>query len=145
MELTLQGGLDAWDYQWLMSCWMHGGLSVVPKVDQVVNLGFRADATHTTHETHGWLAQGARPLGFPLRLPADVRADGERDQRYWRQTLRGPSLAWRAWRKLRAVLGLPKRGQPDRGEKVVVAGAASANAAPATTSWSDRVRFRAVA
>ena len=108
VEMTLRGSLDAWDYQWQISCWRHGGLSFVPKVDQITNVGFRADATHTTRETHGWLVQGARPLEFPLRLPTEVRADGERDRHYWRRGLRGPSLPYRVWRKLRAVLA-PKR------------------------------------
>lgn len=103
VELTLAGGLDAWDYQWHVACWQHGGLAAVPKWSQVRNLGFRADATHTTAETHGHLVQESRPLAFPLVHPAEVRADAARDRRFWRTVLRPPGLLRRVRRRLRRV------------------------------------------
>ncbi len=103
VELTLAGGLDAWDYQWHIACWQHGGLTVVPRWGQVRNLGFRADATHTTADTHGHLVQGSRPLAFPLVHPAAIRADAARDRRYWRTVLRPPGLVFRAQRRLRQL------------------------------------------
>ncbi len=103
VNLTLHGGLDAWDYQWLISCWMHRGLSIVPKMDQIVNIGFRDDATHTTLDSHGWIVQDARAMEFPLRVPAEVREDRRRDLGYWKSSLEGPSLPWRVSRRLRAI------------------------------------------
>lgn len=38
---------DAWDYQWNYSVWTQGGLSIIPAVNLISNIGFRADATHT--------------------------------------------------------------------------------------------------
>ena len=38
---------QAWDFPWIYSCWTRGGLSVVPSVNLVENLGFGPDATHT--------------------------------------------------------------------------------------------------
>jgi hypothetical protein len=40
--------IDTWDYQYLLTCWLHHGLSIVPRVNLVANIGFDADATHTT-------------------------------------------------------------------------------------------------
>lgn len=38
---------DVWDYQWLYSCWLQSGLSVLPNSNLVSNIGFGPDATHT--------------------------------------------------------------------------------------------------
>jgi len=37
----------SWDYQWLYSIWRQGGLTIVPNVNLVSNIGFREDGTHT--------------------------------------------------------------------------------------------------
>lgn len=34
-----------WDYAWMYSCWLHGGLSIIPGSNLVSNLGCRADGT----------------------------------------------------------------------------------------------------
>jgi hypothetical protein len=38
-----------WDYQWNYHCWSQNGLSIIPEVNLISNIGFRADATHTTY------------------------------------------------------------------------------------------------
>lgn len=40
-------GFDTWDYAWLFTCWLHNGLSILPEVNLVTNIGFGEDATHT--------------------------------------------------------------------------------------------------
>lgn len=42
--------LDTWDFQWTYACWMQAGLTILPDVNLISNLGFRADATHTKAE-----------------------------------------------------------------------------------------------
>ena len=42
------GLTDTWDYQWTYACWCQGALSIVPNSNLVSNIGFGADATHTT-------------------------------------------------------------------------------------------------
>lgn len=39
-----------WDYSWLYTCWTQNGLSIIPDVNLVSNIGFRADATYTRAE-----------------------------------------------------------------------------------------------
>jgi len=41
------GTIDTWDYQWVYACWQHGGVSAMPAVNLVSNIGFGQDATHT--------------------------------------------------------------------------------------------------
>jgi hypothetical protein len=42
-----QGLIDSWAYLWTYTCWIQGGLSIVPDVNLVTNIGFGSDATHT--------------------------------------------------------------------------------------------------
>ncbi len=41
------GKSDSWAYPWTLCCWMHHGLTALPSVNLVSNIGFGADATHT--------------------------------------------------------------------------------------------------
>lgn len=50
-DANYKGRVDVWDTQWIFACWLHGGLSITPAVNLVSNIGFRADATHTTWQT----------------------------------------------------------------------------------------------
>lgn len=40
--------VDSWFYPWMLTCWMHKGLTVVSKENLISNLGFTDNATHTT-------------------------------------------------------------------------------------------------
>jgi hypothetical protein len=66
---------DAWDFQWMLTCWQRGMLSVVPRVSQIMNIGFGSDATHTSG--YDLLNPAVRAqsseLTFPLRHNAEVR------------------------------------------------------------------------
>lgn len=42
-----KGLIDTWDYQWTYACWSQGGLSIIPDVNLVSNIGFGDDATNT--------------------------------------------------------------------------------------------------
>ena len=49
-NLTFDGSINTWDYQWTYACWSQNGLSILPKANLVSNIGFRSDATHTIFE-----------------------------------------------------------------------------------------------
>jgi hypothetical protein len=42
--------IDTWDYQWQYAIWNSNGLSVIPQVNLVTNIGFGTGATHTTEQ-----------------------------------------------------------------------------------------------
>jgi hypothetical protein len=44
--------IDTWDYQWYYTTWINRGLSIIPTANLVSNLGFSADATHTSDAGH---------------------------------------------------------------------------------------------
>jgi hypothetical protein len=39
--------LDTWDFQWVWTVWKNDGLSIIPNVNLVKNIGFGEEATHT--------------------------------------------------------------------------------------------------
>jgi hypothetical protein len=101
---------DAWDYQWNYAVWSQNGLSILPQVNLISNLGFRPDATHTraTDPRANLPVSDIREIQHPLALERDERMDrlvfdqvlgGERlRQRHtWQYRLSKPARLWRKW------------------------------------------------
>jgi hypothetical protein len=65
-----------WDYQWFFACLMNSGLTALPNRNLISNIGFGADATHTTdgRRTH-IAADGLGPLVHPSFILSDEVAD----------------------------------------------------------------------
>lgn len=47
-RLVDEGKPDSWAYRWTFTCLANGGLTALPNVNLVTNVGFGEDATHTT-------------------------------------------------------------------------------------------------
>lgn len=45
------GEPNTWDYAWTLTCWMNRGLTALPNVNLVSNIGCRSDGTHITGES----------------------------------------------------------------------------------------------
>ncbi len=70
---------DSWGYPWTFSCWVQGGLAVLPEVNLVSNIGFDARATHTkTVEPN--MVVPAEAMEFPLRHPRFLLRNSMADQ-----------------------------------------------------------------
>lgn len=95
-----------WDYQWVFSCWLAHGLTVLPDVNLVTNIGWREDATHTTALDHPLANLPSSALPFPLQHPKDVHPDRLADDYTMDEVfgLRRKSLATRARGRLRGLL-----------------------------------------
>ncbi len=78
-DLAFSGRLNTWDYQWIFTCWMMKGLSVMPAINLVSNIGFGQDSTHTKKGDHYVVALPKEGLSFPLRHPEDVAVDRRAD------------------------------------------------------------------
>lgn len=44
--------LDTWDFQWVYTVWQRKGMSIIPNVNLVSNIGFGEEATHTKDTGH---------------------------------------------------------------------------------------------
>jgi hypothetical protein len=69
---TYLGKMNTWDYQWTFSCWINDGLSILPEVNLVKNIGFDSSGTHTTNQFNPYANLKTRPISFPLKHPTEV-------------------------------------------------------------------------
>jgi hypothetical protein len=115
-DLTHAGKLDAWDYQWELCRVLQSGLTVVPSVNLVCNIGCGADATHTVDGNARFSGLPVEPLRFPLRRPLGVVRDVEFDRRVlalqepWSWRLLVPSPVRDRLRPLRRAVQRALRG-----------------------------------
>lgn len=74
------GKIDTWDYQWQLSQWQIGGLTVIPRVNMMQNIGFDASATHTTNSNTWEAALRARPLMQPYVHPKNIQRNTDAEK-----------------------------------------------------------------
>jgi hypothetical protein len=85
LDLVSSGALSAWDSKWSLGKALAGGLSIIPPVNLVTNIGFGAGATHSLDEAD---LRAALPRGSVS--PADPfgsKPIGEIDPTYDRWSL----------------------------------------------------------
>jgi hypothetical protein len=88
-ERAYQGKTGTWDYQWMFACWLQSGLTILPNVNLISNIGFGVNATHTV--TAGRVAEMAtESLSFPLAHPPimvrDARADKQATRLFFQKS-----------------------------------------------------------
>lgn len=71
--------IDTWDYSWLLTCWMHGGLTCTPSQNLIQNIGFGSDATHTVNPNSKHAQMVAQPLTLPLTHPEIIERSRRND------------------------------------------------------------------
>jgi hypothetical protein len=71
--------IDTWDYQWVLACWLQNGLTIVPNVNLISNIGFGINATHTTDRDNKLANLPVQPMCLPLQHPKFVVCDSESD------------------------------------------------------------------
>jgi len=77
-HLLNYGQLDTWDYIWTYSCWVNNGLTALPNVNLVQNIGFDIDATHTTQQEAVHRSIPAKQLS-EIKHPSFVIRDEQAD------------------------------------------------------------------
>ncbi len=75
------GRIDIWDAQWAFACFKNQGLSLIPRLNLVSNMGFGAGATHTT-ETPVFRVPKVCEMSDQLKLPSALTADFVFDRKY---------------------------------------------------------------
>lgn len=69
------GKVDTWDYQWSFAQLVHSGLSVVPAVNLISNVGFNSNATHTVNSRTLFAGLPTMPCRFPLVINQQITVD----------------------------------------------------------------------
>lgn len=73
-----QGRIDTWDFSWAYAFWKNNGLSILPEVNLVSNIGFGNSATHTTDPSSklAYLpTQEIKELAHPPQIRPNIQAD----------------------------------------------------------------------
>jgi hypothetical protein len=86
-DKLFRGEIDTWDYQWGFTKNFNHGLSIIPSGNLIRNIGFGADATHST-STNERGPQSLHQPSFPLRHPKYVLPDARHDAEYLSRFLR---------------------------------------------------------
>jgi hypothetical protein len=74
--------IDTWDYQLLFSIWNASGISVIPNVNLISNIGFGDGATHTTGTNNKCSTKLTSPI-FPITHPSDFSINFVADNRFY--------------------------------------------------------------
>ncbi|WP_051036638.1 hypothetical protein [Calothrix sp. PCC 6303] len=104
------GKFNTWDYQWLFSQWFHDGLSVIPNVNFISNIGFGVKATNTTNssETTPFANRSISGITFPLKHPANIIAHKKADT-FTQKTRFDPSFLTRVKLKLHRAIKIKRK------------------------------------
>lgn len=78
-EVDPPGKMNIWDYQWTFACWANNGLSILPNVNLISNIGFDDHATHTRNDEGQVSSWAAEAMPFPLRHPRYMIRDTDAD------------------------------------------------------------------
>ena len=78
-DKAFNGKINTWDIQLLFAFLMQNGLCVLPSVNLVSNIGFRADGTHTKSVNESAILL-SNPLTFPLSHPRSIIRDERQDR-----------------------------------------------------------------
>jgi len=68
-QRTYEGDPTVWDYRWTFACWIQNGLTILPNVNLVSNIGFGEDATHTIGSKSRVANLPVKEMNFPLKHP----------------------------------------------------------------------------
>lgn len=76
------GKIDAWDYQWLFNCMSQSGISIVPSINLISNIGFGENATHTFEVNSNASSVKTGVINYPYRINKFVIVDKEFDNNF---------------------------------------------------------------
>lgn len=70
---------DSWAYLWEFTCWVQGGLTVLPRTNLVSNIGYSSQGTHTHNTKSPFSNLATRSMEFPLLHPPFMIRDSKAD------------------------------------------------------------------
>jgi len=102
-EKTYQGYIDSWAYRWTLACWLQNGLTILPNVNLVSNIGFDTSSTHTKSYKSPFANMSKEAIQFPLNHPPFMFPNKKADN--FTHTIKF-SLLLRGYRKIRQLIAI---------------------------------------
>jgi hypothetical protein len=99
-DATHDGLINSWGYRWTFCCWRNNGLTALPDVNLVTNIGFGAGATHTKQRKSAWAVRPVGSMAFPLHHPSVIEPNRAADLRTQTRYFSPP-----IWRRALDLLG----------------------------------------
>lgn len=107
-EACFAGNIDSWAYPWTFTCWKQSGMTILPNVNLVSNIGFGPDATHTKREDSRWANLSADAIRFPLDHPPymirDFAADRYTEEEHFSLNVPPPPPRYTILQKIAALI-----------------------------------------
>jgi hypothetical protein len=101
--------VDAWDYQWSFARLLQSGLSIVPCVNLISNIGFGEDATNTKSANSIVANLKTENIEFPLKFNTITVADRKYDKIWFKKITNQVKISVRIKTKLAKVIQKVKR------------------------------------
>ena len=79
-QLVYERRIDSWAYCWTLACWARSGLTILPNVNLICNIGFDADGSHTKNRRSRFANIPLEEMAFPLQHPPFVIRDDKADR-----------------------------------------------------------------
>lgn len=79
-QMVYEKRIDSWAYCWTLSCWAQSGLTILPSVNLISNIGFGAEGSHTLNHRSKFANMQIEDVGSPLIHPPFVIRDDEADE-----------------------------------------------------------------
>jgi hypothetical protein len=102
LQDTYDSKIEAWDYRWTFSTWLQNGLTILPNVNLISNIGFGEGATHTVSSQNPFINLPTQSMNFPLQHPEFMIRDSLADA-FTQSTMFNASLEFRIQRKLKLL------------------------------------------
>ena len=102
-EATYHNYIDSWAYRWTLSCWLQHGLTILPHVNLVSNMGFDISSTHTKSYKSPFANIPREAMKFPLKHPPFVFPNQEADDFTYKNNF---GLVARGYRKVRELISI---------------------------------------
>ncbi len=72
LQATYENKIDSWAFRWTFACWIQSGLTILPNVNLVSNIGFSSAGTHHKNSKNIFANMATEKLEFPLKHPPFV-------------------------------------------------------------------------
>ncbi|BAY92945.1 MULTISPECIES: hypothetical protein [unclassified Tolypothrix] len=95
-----QGNIDTWDYPWTFTSWLQNGLTILPNVNLVSNIGFSPEAANTKDIYSPFANYPTQAMEFPLKHPHFIVRHTKADQ-FTQRTQFHTSLSFRLKNKFK--------------------------------------------
>ncbi|MFA6518481.1 MAG: glycosyltransferase family 2 protein [Candidatus Shapirobacteria bacterium] len=72
-DLVHNNKINTWDYQWLYCIWKNNGITIIPSVNLISNIGFGNNPTHTYNKHSSFANMETYKMTFPLLHPKNQK------------------------------------------------------------------------